>query len=186
MSKSVHLRTPLTEKAARSLRAGDTVLLSGIVYAARDAAHKRMMAASEQGEALPINLKDQIIYYVGPAPAKENQPIGSAGPTTSSRMDLYTPCLIEHGLRGMIGKGYRSPAVIEAMKKFGTVYFVATGGAAALLAEKITAYELVAYPDLGPEAVAKLTINDFPVIVAIDCEGHNFYEIGQKKFNALI
>jgi fumarate hydratase subunit beta len=141
-----------------------------------------MIEALDRGESLPVDLKDQIIYYVGPSPAKPGQVIGSAGPTTSGRMDVYTPRLLAQGLRGMIGKGYRAPEVVEAMKKYGAVYFAATGGAAALIAKTIKKYEVVAYDDLGTEAVARLTVEDFPVIAVIDSQGRNFYEEGQKEY----
>ncbi len=182
MAEAIRITLPLTEQTARSLKAGDSVLLTGVIYTGRDAAHKRMVEALDRGEELPTDLTDQIIYYVGPTPAKPGQPIGSAGPTTSGRMDAYTPRVIEQGLRGMIGKGFRSPEVVEAMKKHGAVYFVAIGGAAALIAKSIKSYEVVAYEELGTEAHAKLVVEDFPAIVAIDSEGCNFYEIGQKQY----
>ncbi len=181
----IRITTPLTENTARKLKAGDSVLISGIIYTARDAAHKRMVEALDRGEQLPTDLTDQIIYYVGPTPAKPGSPIGSAGPTTSGRMDAYTPRMLAQGLRGMIGKGYRSTEVVDAMKKHGAVYFAATGGAAALIAKKIKSYEVLAYPDLGPEAFSKLTVEDFPAIVVIDSEGRNYYEEGQKQFRRL-
>lgn len=182
MAETIRITLPLTEQTARSLKAGDSVLITGVMYTGRDAAHKRMVEALDRGEKLPTDLTDQIIYYVGPTPAKPGQPIGSAGPTTSGRMDAYAPRIMEQGLRGMIGKGYRSPEVVEAMKKHGAVYFVATGGAAALVAKSIKSYEVVAYEDLGPEAHAKIVVEDFPAIVAIDSEGRNFYEIGQQHY----
>lgn len=182
MTNRIRIQTPLTEETARQLKAGDNVLLSGIIYTGRDAAHKRMIEALDRGESLPVDLKDQIIYYVGPAPAKPGRVIGSAGPTTSGRMDVYTPRMLAQGLRGMIGKGYRAPEVVEAMKKYGAVYFAATGGAAALIAKTIKKYEVVAYDDLGTEAVARLTVEDFPVIVVIDSQGRNSYEEGQKEY----
>ena len=182
MSEPIRLTLPLTEEKARSLQAGDSVLISGVIYTGRDAAHKRMVEALDRGEKLPTDLTDQIIYYVGPAPAKPGQPIGSAGPTTSGRMDAYAPRIIEQGLRGMIGKGYRSAEVVAAMKKHGAVYFVAIGGAAALIAKSIKSYEVLAYEDLGSEAHAKLIVEDFPAIVAIDSEGRNFYEVGQQQY----
>ncbi|ABB14090.1 MULTISPECIES: Fe-S-containing hydro-lyase [Carboxydothermus] len=182
MKEPIRITLPLTEEKVRSLKAGDSVLITGVVYTGRDAAHKRMVEALDRGEELPTDLKDQVIYYVGPTPAKPGKPIGSAGPTTSGRMDAYTPRLLEKGLRGMIGKGYRSPEVIEAIKKYGAVYFVAIGGAAALIAKSIKSYEVIAYEDLGPEAHAKIYVEDFPAIVAIDCEGNNIYEIGPKKY----
>lgn len=185
MENTIKITTPLTEEKARTLKAGDFVLISGTIYTSRDAAHKRMVEALDRGEKLPVDFKDQIIYYVGPAPAKPGQAIGSAGPTTSSRMDAYAPRMMEEGLRGMIGKGYRSPAVVEAMKKHGSVYFAATGGAAALIAKSIKKYEVLAYEDLGPEALARLTVEDFPAIVVIDSEGCNFYEQGQEKYRTI-
>lgn len=182
MSEQRHISTPLSEESARRLKAGDSVLISGVIYTGRDAAHKRMIEALDRGDPLPVDLRDQIIYYVGPAPAKPGQVIGSAGPTTSGRMDAYTPRMLAQGLRGMIGKGYRTPEVIEAMKKHGAVYFAATGGAAALIAKTIKTYEVVAYGDLGTEAIARLTVENFPAIVVIDSEGRNYYEEGQKEF----
>jgi fumarate hydratase subunit beta len=182
MSDVIRITTPLSKEDALKLKAGDNVLISGVIYTGRDAAHKRMVEALERGEGLPVDLTDQLIYYVGPTPAKPGQPIGSAGPTTSGRMDAYTPQLIEKGLRGMIGKGYRSKDVVDAMKKHGAVYFAATGGAAALIAKSIEKREEVAYPDLMSEAVTRLTVKDFPAIVVIDSQGNNYYEEGQKKY----
>ncbi|HHY39502.1 MAG TPA: Fe-S-containing hydro-lyase [Clostridia bacterium] len=176
------LRTPLSEEVVRELEMGEQVLLSGVIYTARDAAHKRMVEAMDKGEALPIDLEGQVIYYVGPCPPKPGQPIGSAGPTTSGRMDSYTPRVIEKGLRGMIGKGLRSPEVIEAMKKYGAVYFLAIGGAGALLAKRVKAAEVVAYPDLGPEAIYRLEVEDFPVTVGVDTRGRDIYEEGKRKY----
>jgi fumarate hydratase subunit beta len=185
MAEQIRITTPLTAEIAGKLKAGDIVLISGTIYSARDAAHKKMVEALDRGEKLPVDFTDQIIYYVGPSPAKPGQPIGSAGPTTSGRMDAYTPKMLEQGLRGMIGKGYRSPAVIEAMKKHGAVYFAATGGAAALIAKTIKKYDVVAYGDLGAEALAAFTVEDFPAIVVIDSTGRNFYEEGQQKYRKL-
>ncbi len=171
-----HITTPLDETAARGLRAGDTVLISGVIYTGRDAAHKKLLAMLDKGEALPMELKDQIIYFVGPCPAPPGRPIGSAGPTTSYRMDPYSPSLIARtGLRGMIGKGNRSAEVVDAMKKYGVVYFAATGGAGALIAQRIKKCELIAFPELGPEAVYRLEVEDFPSIVAIDSTGKSLY-----------
>lgn len=181
MVQPIRIFAPLTATVATSLRAGDSVRISGVIYSARDAAHKRLNEARDRGEKLPVDLRDQIIYYVGPSPAKPGRPIGAAGPTTSGRMDPYTPGMLAEGLKGMIGKGFRSPEVVEAMKKHGAVYFAATGGAAALIARSIKAYEVVAYPDLGTEAIAAMTVEDFPAIVVIDSEGHNYYEEGQAK-----
>lgn len=185
MAKQIRITTPLTAEAAGKLKAGDIVLITGTIYSARDAAHKKMVEALDRGEKLPVDFTDQIVYYVGPSPAKPGQVIGSAGPTTSGRMDAYTPKMLEQGLRGMIGKGYRSPAVIEAMKKHGAVYFAATGGAAALIARAIKKYEVVAYGDLGAEALAEFAVEDFPAIVVIDSTGRNFYEEGQQKYRKL-
>lgn len=176
------LKTPLTEEDVRKLVAGDKVSLSGIVYTARDAAHKRLVELLEQGKELPMSLEGQIIYYVGPAPTPPGKAIGSAGPTTSYRMDPYTPALIENGLKGMIGKGERNEKVVDAMKKHGAVYFAATGGAAALISKCITGAEVIAYEDLGAEAIRELTVEDFPVIVAQDSSGGNIYSEGQKKY----
>ncbi|MDR1885405.1 MAG: Fe-S-containing hydro-lyase, partial [Synergistaceae bacterium] len=172
------ITTPMSKEVAESLRAGDTVLLNGVVYTARDAAHARLVELLDQGKELPIDIKDAIIYYVGPTPAKPGQVIGSAGPTTSYRMDAYAPRLIGLGLRGMIGKGKRSQDVIDSMKTHGAVYFGAIGGAAALIAKTITACEMVCYEDLGSEAIRKLTVRDFPATVVIDSKGNNLYEIG--------
>lgn len=183
MSEIKHITTPLTEATVKSLKAGDSVRISGVIYTARDAAHKKMVEALERGEKLPVDLHDQIIYYVGPTPAKPGQQIGSAGPTTSGRMDKYAPAIMEQGLRGMIGKGLRSREVVEAMKKHKAVYFAAVGGAAALIAKTIKKYEVLAYEELGAEALARLTVEDFPAIVVIDSEGNNFYEEGIKKYS---
>ncbi|KUO63839.1 MAG: fumarate hydratase [Gracilibacter sp. BRH_c7a] len=174
--------TPLDLEIVQSLRCGDRILLNGVIYTGRDAAHKRMIQALERGEELPFNLKDQIIYFVGPTPAPPGKVIGSAGPTTSGRMDAYSPYLIAQGLKGMIGKGLRSNAVIEAMKEYGAVYLGAIGGAGALLAGCIKEAEVIAYPDLGPEAIHKLVVEDFPVTVLIDSQGGNLYETGQKAY----
>lgn len=179
------ITTPLTPDKVKSLKAGDSVLITGTIYAARDAAHKLMYEAIQKGEKLPIDWEGKIVYYVGPTPAKPGQAIGSAGPTTSGRMDKYTPTMIAHGQKGMIGKGYRSKEVVDAMKKYGAVYFAALGGAGALIAKSIKKYEVLAYGDLGPEALAAMTVEDFPAIVVIDSEGNNFYEQGQKPYNKL-
>ena len=176
------LTTPLGDDDVRQLKAGDTVKLTGTIYTARDAAHERLVDLIDEGKELPIPLEGQIIYYVGPSPTPPGKPIGSAGPTTSYRMDPYTPALLDKGLKGMIGKGDRSDAVVDAMKKNTAVYFAATGGAAALISRSITSAEIVAYEDLGAEAIRKLTVEDFPVIVAQDCYGGNVYEEGQKKY----
>ena len=179
---AISITAPLSPEAARSLRAGDSCLLSGIIYTARDAAHKRLCALIEEGKELPIDLTDAVIYFVGPAPAKPGQVIGSAGPTTSYRMDAYSPALIALGQTGMIGKGKRSPEVIDAMKQHGAVYFGAIGGCGALLAKCIQSSEVVAYPDLGAEAIHRLEVKDFPVTVVIDSEGNNLYETGREDY----
>ncbi|MBR7130565.1 MAG: Fe-S-containing hydro-lyase [Lentisphaeria bacterium] len=174
MSKT--LTTPFTLDDIRSLRAGDRVELSGTVYTGRDAAHKRLCTLLDKGESLPVDLAGQAIYFVGPCPAPPGRPIGSAGPTTSGRMDFYSPQIIAKcGLRAMIGKGDRSQAVKDAMKEYGCVYFAATGGAGALIANSITAAEVVAFDDLGPEAIYKLTFDKLPLVVAIDSEGNSLY-----------
>lgn len=179
---SKRITTPLTKEKLKDLKAGESVLLSGTIYTARDAAHKRMVELIEKGEDLPFDVKNQVIYYVGPTPAKEGQPIGSAGPTTSYRMDDYTPQMLEQGLTGMIGKGKRDEAVVEAMKKFGAVYFGAIGGSAALIGKRVKSAEIIAYEDLGAEAVRKLQVEDLPVIVVIDAKGNDYYKIGQKEY----
>jgi fumarate hydratase subunit beta len=173
---------PLTRSAVRELRAGNEVLLSGVLYTARDAAHRRFIEALDAGTELPFPLEGATIYYTGPAPAPPGKIIGSAGPTTSYRMDGATPRLLAHGLRGMIGKGNRSPAVVDAIKRQGAVYFCAIGGAGALLAECITGCEVIAFPELGTEAVRRLTVKDFPVIVAIDSCGTNLYDYAKNRF----
>jgi len=177
-----NLQTPLCNEEVKKLRAGDIVNISGIIYTARDAAHKRMIGMLEEGKSLPFDIKDQIIYYVGPCPAKPGEVIGSAGPTTSGRVDAYTPKLIELGLRGMIGKGLRDNSVIEAMKRYGAVYLGAIGGAGALIAKTIVQEEIIAFPDLGTEALRKLAVKEFPVTVIIDSLGNNLYETGKKMF----
>ncbi|MEW8955587.1 Fe-S-containing hydro-lyase [Clostridium sp.] len=174
--------TPLTEDKVKGLKAGDSVLISGVIYTARDAAHKRLVELLDKGEELPIELKDSIIYYVGPTPAKPGMALGSAGPTTSYRMDPYAPKLLDEGLKGMIGKGLRGEEVIDSIKKNGAVYFAAIGGAAALIGKSVEEAEIVAYEDLGAEAIRKLTVKDLPVVVVIDSEGNNLYEIGQKQY----
>lgn len=185
MKEKIRITTPLTEEQSRKLKAGDSVLISGIIYSARDAAHKAMTEALARGEKLPLDWTNQIVYYLGPTPAKPGDPIGSAGPTTSGRMDAYTPTMLAQGIKGMIGKGSRSAAVVDAMKKHGVTYFAAVGGAAALIAKSIKKYEVLAYPELGPEAVAALTVEDFPAIVVIDSEGNSYYEEGQKPYRRL-
>ncbi len=180
MAKRISL--PLTEDVAMSLKAGDEVLLSGVVYTSRDAGHKRMCEALERGEALPFDPQDATIYYVGPAPARPGRIIGSAGPTTSGRMDAYAPRMMEAGVRGMIGKGARLPEVVEAMKRHHAVYFGAVGGAGALLAGCVKEAELIAYEDLGAEALRRLVVEDMPLTVVIDCQGTNLYEEGPKRY----
>ncbi len=176
------LTTPLKEEDVDKLRAGDKVTLNGYIFTARDAAHKRLVELINECKALPMPLEGQVIYYVGPSPTPPGKAIGSAGPTTSYRMDPYAPILIKHGLKGMIGKGERSGDVVEAMKKYGAVYFAATGGAAALLSKRIVKAELIAYPELGAEAINRLTVENFPVIVAQDRFGGNIYQEGQKAY----
>lgn len=179
---AVTIRAPLSRKDARALRAGDSCLISGVIYTARDAAHKRLCELIAQGKELPLELQDAIIYFVGPTPEKPDQVIGSAGPTTSYRMDAYSPMLIENGLTGMIGKGKRSPEVIEAMEKYGAVYFGAIGGCGALLGRCVKKAEIVAYEDLGAEAIHRLEVEDFPAVVIIDSEGNNLYESGRVAY----
>lgn len=176
------ITAPLLEKTVHTLKAGDTVLLSGVLYTARDAAHKRICEAIERGESLPFSLEGAVIYYVGPTPAKPGQIIGSAGPTTSGRMDAYTPQLLRCGLKGMIGKGQRSPQVIDAMVANHAVYFAATGGAGALLASRIKISQLIAWEDLGTEAVRRLEVEDFPLTVVIDEDGRNLYDIAAEEY----
>ena len=173
---------PLTEELAKTLKAGDELLVTGVIYTSRDAGHKRMCEALARGEELPFDPTDATIYYVGPTPAKPGQVIGSAGPTTSGRMDAYAPTMMSVGARGMIGKGARLPEVIDAMKKYSGVYFGAIGGAGALLAKCIKSCELIAYEDLGAEALRKLYIEDMPLVVIIDSEGNNLYESGRKAY----
>ncbi len=180
MEKKITL--PLTEEVARSLKAGDRVYLTGIIYTSRDAGHKRMCEALAAGEKLPIDPMNATIYYVGPTPAKPGTVIGSAGPTTSGRMDAYAPTMMSVGARGMIGKGARLPEVVDAMKKFGGVYFGAIGGAGALLAKCIKSAKLIAYEDLGAEALRELYVEDMPLMVIIDSEGNNLYELGREEY----
>ncbi len=179
-----HIKLPLTKELAQSLKAGDRVYLTGVIYTSRDAGHKRMCQALENGEKLPFDPKDATIYYVGPTPAKPNAVIGSAGPTTSGRMDAYAPTMMSVGARGMIGKGARLPEVVEAMKEYSGVYFGAIGGAGALLAKCIKSAELIAYEDLGAEALRKLYVEEMPLIVIIDSQGNNLYEIGRSRYLA--
>lgn len=180
----VKITTPLTREAVRNLKAGDSCLISGVIYTARDAAHKRLCELVEAGKELPMDVADSIIYFVGPTPAKPGQAIGSAGPTTSYRMDAYSPTLIAQGLTGMIGKGKRGPEVVAAMKEHGAVYFGAIGGCGALLSKCIKKAEIVAYEDLGAEAIRRLEVEDFPAIVIIDSEGNNLYETGRADYLA--
>ena len=180
MSRRIH--APLLAKELETLRAGDSVLLSGTIYTGRDAAHKRLCALVEKGEPLPFDIRNQVIYYAGPCPAKPGDAIGSCGPTTSYRMDAYAPTLCDLGLIGMIGKGQRSPAVIDAIRRNGGVYFAATGGAGALIAGSVKAARVIAFEDLGTEAIRELQVEDLPLIVAIDSEGGNLYEEGPARY----
>jgi len=178
----MNITTPLTDEIVARLRAGDNVAITGTIYVGRDAAHKRLVAALDAGQELPFDPRGQIIYYMGPAPAKPGQPIGSAGPTTSYRMDPYAPRLMEAGLKGMIGKGNRSKPVLEAMQRFGAVYFAAIGGAGALIAKRVKAAEVVAYEDLGAEALRRLEVEDFPAVVVNDIYGGDAYEEGKARY----
>ena len=178
----IRLQAPFDRETAKSLHAGDYVLISGTIYTARDAAHKRMAEALAEGKELPFDIRGNIIYYMGPSPAREGRPIGSAGPTTATRMDKYTPELLDLGLGGMIGKGKRSAAVVDGIVRNGAVYFASVGGAGALLSKCITNSVIIAYEDLGTEAIRKLTVKDFPAIVVIDAEGNNIYETAWKKY----
>ncbi len=177
-----NIAAPFDRETARSFNAGDTVSLSGIIYTARDAAHKKMIELLKENKPLPFDIKNQTIYYVGPCPSREGEAIGSAGPTTSYRMDAYAPALIELGQTGMIGKGLRGENVIAAMKQFGAVYFGAIGGAGALMAECIKSQEIIAFPELGAEAVRRLEVENLPLTVIIDCNGGNLYETGKAKY----
>jgi fumarate hydratase subunit beta len=176
------ITTPLADDVVRDLRAGDAVEISGVVYQARDAAHKRLVALIEAGEELPFDLRGAIVYYMGPSPAKPGNVIGSAGPTTSGRMDAYAPLLMRHGLKGMIGKGIRTQKVKDAMRDCTAVYFAAIGGAGALLAKRIVGNQVIAWPELGAEAVARLEVRHFPAIVVNDCHGGDLYEEGRKRY----
>ena len=178
----ISITTPLSKEDARSLKAGDSVLLTGVIYTARDAAHKRLCVLAAQGKELPMEIKDAVIYFVGPTPARPGEAIGSAGPTTSYRMDAYSPTLIRLGQTGMIGKGKRGPEVVAAMKEEGAVYFGAIGGCGALLSQCIKKAEIVAYEDLGAEAIRRLEVENFPVVVIIDSEGNNLYETGRAGY----
>lgn len=175
-----HIKTPITEEVTKDLKSGDYVYITGTIYVARDAAHKRMIEALERGEKLPIDIKDATIYYMGPSPAREGRPIGSAGPTTATRMDKYAPTLLDLGQKAMIGKGKRSQEVIDAIIRNKAVYFAAVGGAGALLSKCIKQSEIICYEDLGAEAIRKLYVEDFPIIVVIDREGNNLYETAVK------
>ena len=176
------LQVPFSKEEAKTLRAGDYVYLTGTIYTARDAAHKRMQEAMDRGEELPVSIEGNIIYYMGPSPAREGRPIGSAGPTTSSRMDKYAPALLDMGLGAMIGKGKRSQAVKDAIVRNGSVYFAAVGGAGAILSQRIKSSQVIAYEDLGTEAIRKLEVENFPVIVVIDHEGRDLYEESLKEW----
>lgn len=178
-----YIKTPINSETACSLQAGDYVYISGTIYTARDAAHKRLYESLQENKEIPLKLQDNIIYYLGPTPAREGMVIGSAGPTTSSRMDKYAPLLMDKGLKGMIGKGKRSPEVIESMKKNKAVYFASIGGAGALLSKCIKKSEVIAYDDLGTEAIRKLEVENFPAIVVIDAFGNNLYETAVKEYN---
>lgn len=178
----IRITTPLTEDKLKNLKAGDSVLLSGTLYTARDAAHKRLINLLDEGKELPLKIENEIIYYVGPSPAKPGQVIGSAGPTTSYRMDPYAPRLLDLGLKGMIGKGKRSEEVIDAIVRNKAIYFGAIGGAAALIGKSIVKSEIIAYEDLGAEAIRKIEVKDMPLVVIIDSNGTNLYEVGQKNY----
>ena len=180
-----HINVPFDADIVKELKAGDYVYLTGTIYTARDAAHKRMYEALQNGETLPFDIEGNVIYYMGPSPEREGRPIGSAGPTTASRMDKYTPALLELGMRGMIGKGRRTEAVRESMMKNQAVYFAAVGGAGALLSKSILQAEVIAYEDLGTEAIRKLEIKDFPVIVVMDCEGNNLYDKAIEQYKEI-
>lgn len=180
----ISIKAPLSREDARKLKSGDSCLISGVIYTARDAAHKRLCELVEQGKELPMDIQNSIIYFVGPTPARPGEVIGSAGPTTSYRMDAYSPMLIAQGQTGMIGKGKRSPEVINAMKEHGAVYFGAIGGCGALLSQCIKKAEVIAYEDLGAEAIRRLEVEDFPVVVIIDSEGNNLYETGRAAYLA--
>ncbi len=182
MPNVIHLKTPLSDGDIVNLKIGDRAVISGIIYTARDAAHKRLVELTDKGKELPFDIRGQIIYYVGPSPARPGKPIGSCGPTTSCRMDVYTPKLLEKGLKATIGKGNRSENVVEAMKKHKAVYFVATGGAAALLAKSVKKAEVIAYEELGAEAIMRLEVENFPIVVANDIYGNDLYKEGVDKY----
>lgn len=178
----IKMNTPLTKEIIKTLHAGDEILLSGTIYTGRDAAHKRLLSLIQEKKPLPFDVKDQIIFYVGPTPSKPGMIFGSGGPTTSGRMDVYAPTLIGLGLHGMIGKGYRTQEVKEAIVKYQGVYFGAIGGAGAMMSSCITKCEVIAFDDLGPEAIRKLEVKDMPLVVVIDCLGNDLYEIGRKQY----
>ena len=180
-----HITVPFDKDTVKELKAGDYVYLTGTIYTARDAAHKRMYEALQKGETLPFDIEGNVIYYMGPSPAREGRPIGSAGPTTASRMDKYTPALLDLGMRGMIGKGRRTEAVRESMMKNQAVYFAAVGGAGALLSKSITQAEVIAYEDLVTEAIRRLEVKDFPVIVVMDFEGNNLYDMAIEQYKEI-
>lgn len=182
MTNKIHITTPLTDEIISNLKSGDEVLISGTIYTARDAAHKKLVDSINSGESLPFDIKNAIIYYVGPSPKKPGDVIGSAGPTTSYRMDAYTPTLLDLGLKGMIGKGSRNKNVVESIKKNHAVYFAAIGGAGALISSTIKSSEVIAYEELGPEAVHKLTVENFPAIVVLDSSGNDLYIIEREKY----
>ena len=183
MPEPIRIEAPLTPEVVDTLRAGDQVLINGAMLTGRDSAHQRLFDLLEAGEPLPIDVEGQIIYYVGPTPPKPGQVIGSAGPTTSSRMDKFAPALIARGLRGMVGKGKRGPEVVEAMKQHKGVYFGATGGAAALISKRIKSAEVLCYEDLGPEAIRRLIVEDFPAVVVNDCHGNDLYQDGMQQYS---
>jgi fumarate hydratase subunit beta len=185
MEEAIRILAPLTDEVVEKLKIGDKVLINGVIYTGRDAAHKRLVELVNRGQHLPFDIKGQIIYYVGPTPPKPGKVIGSAGPTSSYRMDPYAPILMAKGLKGMIGKGSRGKEVIDAMKKYKAVYFAATGGAGALLSKRIKSSVVVAYEDLGPEAIRKIEIEDFPVIVVNDIYGRDLYEEGRKRYKKI-
>lgn len=182
MENRIEITTPFTDETIKKLNAGDMVYLSGTVHTARDAAHKRMCELLEKGEPMPFDFSGAVIYYAGPCPAKPGRPIGSVGPTTSGRMDLYTPTLMKEGLRVMIGKGLRNKEVIDSIIRYSGVYFAAIGGAAALMGQSVESSGIIAFEELGTEAIRKLQVKNLPVIVAIDCKGNNLYEKGREEF----
>ena len=177
-----HITAPITKEVVKTLKAGDYVYITGVIYTARDAAHKRMSETLAEGKELPLDIKNQVIYYMGPSPAREGRPIGSAGPTTASRMDKYAPTLLDLGLGAMVGKGKRTQAVKDAIVRNDAVYFAAVGGAGALLSKCIKNAEVIAYDDLGTEAIRRLEVENFPVIVVVDCKGNNLYETAIKEY----